>query len=62
MTPEVAAELQAIAGELARMPLSDRRRPERPHEIKSDLVHRLRTCLRREGLLPLRAPRAAFSR
>ena len=37
-----AAEIEAIAAQLARMPLADRRRPELPHEIRSDLVQRLR--------------------
>jgi hypothetical protein len=46
MTPEVAAELEAIAGELARMPLVHRRRPELPMEIRSDLAFRLRKLAR----------------
>ena len=49
MSPEAADEVLAIAGELDRMPLADRRRPERPHEIRAELVQRLRALARSAG-------------
>ncbi|TDR94188.1 hypothetical protein [Enterovirga rhinocerotis] len=56
MSPAAASEIEAIAASLARMPLADRRRPDLPHEIRSDLVQRLRQVLRSEGKRPALPP------
>jgi hypothetical protein len=56
MTPEAAAEIEAIAADLARMPLVHRTKPHLPAEIRSDLAFRLRKLAResRSTLAPAR--------